>query len=147
MTEDELLNSDYAKEQAEISKKRARETAVALKPWDEIVTVIGDINYLTAESIEILKQRGQEFHDENRLGEKMFCRDDGYKFFITSKEVAALLGKHIRTAQEILQANRLALGKGKNDHVTIKEFCKLNHLPEEDTRNALKYIDPGFNTD
>jgi hypothetical protein len=147
MTEDELLNSEYAKEQAEISKKRARETAAELKPWDEIEAVVGDIVYLTPESIELLKQRGQEFHDENRLGEKMACRDDGFKFFITSKEAAALLGKHIRTAQEILRTNRQALGKGKNDLVTVKEFCKLNNLPEEETRKALKHFEPDFSID
>ena len=144
MTEEELLNSDYAKAQAEKSKKRARKTAAKLKPSKEVWAVVGDIEYLTPESIEILKKRGQEWHDKNRLGEKMACRDDGWQFVIDSYEVAALLRRDIRTAQEILQANRLSLGKRKNDHVTVKEFCDLNHLPEEETREALKRIKPDF---
>ena len=73
MTEEELLNSDYAKEQAEISKKRARETSEELKPSDEVYAFIGDIAFLTPESIETLKQRGQKFHDDNRLGEARPC--------------------------------------------------------------------------
>ena len=148
MSEDELLNSDYAKEQAEISKKRARETAAELKPWDEIEAVIGDINYLTAESIEILKQRGQAFHDNNRLGEARLCpASEDFQFIIYSNQVAAITGRSLRTAQKILKANRLALGKGKNDPVTVKEFCALTHLPEEETRKALKHLDPEYSSD
>jgi hypothetical protein len=147
MTEEELLNSPFALEQAEISKKRARETSEALKPWPEILAVIGDIEFLTPASIELLKQRGQTFHDKNRLGEKMACRDDGYKFIITPKEAAILTGIHLRTAQEVLKAMRLTLGKGKKDPVTVKEFCDLTHLPEEDTRKALRFIKPGFSDD
>jgi hypothetical protein len=148
MTEEELLNSDYAKEQAEISKKRARETSQELKPWeDEEVFFIGDIEYLTEKGIELLKQRGQEFHDKNRLGEKRFCRDDGYKFVIESWEVAALIRRDKRTAQKILAAMRQTLGRGKNEPVTVKEFAELHHHKEEDIRKALKFIDPNYGKD
>jgi hypothetical protein len=141
---EDIFNTPHALAQAEESKKRARETAAMLKPSDEVWAVVGDIQYLTPESIEILKQRGQSWHDENRLGEPRYSRNDGYQFVIHSNQVAALLGRNIRTAQEILQANRLALGKGKNDYITVKEFCDLNHLPEEETRKALKHIQPDF---
>ncbi|HEX6428119.1 MAG TPA: hypothetical protein VF008_10555 [Niastella sp.] len=64
--------------------------------------------------------------------------------FLNANQVAKLLGKQIRTAQEILQANRLALGKGKNEDITVQEFCKLHHLAEDETREALKLINLGL---
>lgn len=147
MTEQELLNSPYALEQAEISKKRARETSEELKPSDEIYAVVGDIEFLTPTSIELLKQRGQKFHDNNRLGEKMPCRDDGYQFIIYPNQIKELIGCSDSTVYRIQSAIRLSLGKEKGDYITVHEFCKLTHLPEEETRKALKHISPDFTKD
>src|SRR5882762_5321009 len=108
MTEEELLNSPFALEQAEKSKKKALKTAATLKPSKKVYAVIGDLEYLTPKTIAILIQRGQEWHDNNRLGEKSFCRDDGYQFVIHSNQVQALFDIQIRTAQEVLKANRKA---------------------------------------
>ena len=147
MTEDELLNSDYAKEQAEISKKKALKTAAKLKPSDEVWAVVNGLEFLTAETIAILTQRGQEWHDENPLGEKMYCRNDGYQFVIHSHEVQQLYKCGIRKAQEMLAIVRAAVGKDDNSYVSIKEFCKIIKEDEEDFRRALKYLDPDFSTD
>ena len=147
MTEEELLNSDYAKEQAEISKKRARETSGELKPSDEVYAVVGDIQFLTPESIEILKQRGQKFHDDNRLGEPRPCADNGYQFLIYPNQIKELIGCSDSTVYRIQCDIRLSLGKEKGDYITVHEFCKLTHLPEEETRKALKHIGPDFTKD
>jgi hypothetical protein len=147
MTEEELLNSDYAKEQAEISKKRARETAAELKPWDEVLAVVGDIVFLTPESIEILKQRGQKFHDDNRLGEPRPSADNGYQFLIYPNQIKELIGCSDSTVYRIQSDIRLSLGKEKSDYITVHEFCELTHLPEEETRKALKHIEPDYGKD
>jgi hydrogenase maturation factor len=148
MTEEELLNSPYALEQAEISKKRARETAEELKPSDKVYAVIGDIEFLTTASIELLKQRGQKFHDDNRLGEKRPCRnDDGYQFLIFPNQIKELIGCSDSTVYRIQTDIRLTLGKEKGDYITVHEFCKLTNLPEEETRKALKFISPDFTKD
>lgn len=147
MTEEELLNSPYALEQAEISKKRARETSKALKPWKKVLAVVGDIEFLTHASIELLKQRGQKFHDDNRLGEPMPCRDDGYQFIIYSNQIKQLIGCSDSTVYRIQSEIRLSLGKEKGDYITVHEFCELTRLPEEETRKALKYIAPDFTKD
>jgi hypothetical protein len=144
MTEEELLNSPFALEQAEKSKKKALKTAAKLKPSKKVWAVIGDLEYLTPKTIAILIQRGQEFHDNNRLGEPRPCRRDGWQFVIHSNQVQALFNIHIRTAQDVLSAIRKALGKGKNNYVTVNEFCDLNKLPEDETREALKRIKPDF---
>jgi hypothetical protein len=58
--------------------------------------------------------------------------------FIEAKQAAEILGRDIRTAQKLLKATREALGKRKNAYVSVKEFCEQNHLPEDETREALK---------
>jgi hypothetical protein len=147
MTEEELLNSPYALEQAEISKKRARETAKTLKPSEEVWSVVNGLEMLTAETIAILIQRGQEWHDKNRLGEKMFCRDDGYKFILYSNELAQILGCGIRKAQKLLAIVRATLGIVEDRDVTVKEFCDQFKYNEDDFRKALKHADPDYNED
>ena len=147
MTEDELLNSDYAKEQAEISKKRALETSKTLKPSEEVWAVVNGLEMLTAETIAILIQRGQEWHDKNRLGEKMFCRDDGYKFILYPKELAQVTGYGIRKAQIILAVVRATLGVDEGRDVTVKEFCDQFKYNEEDFRKALKHVNPDYSED
>ena len=60
--------------------------------------------------------------------------------FIDAKQAAEILGRDIRTAQKLLKATREALGKRKNAYVSVKEFCIQNHLPEDETLEALKRI-------
>ena len=147
MRDEEKFNSPAARAQAEKDKKRARESAANLKPSEEVYAVVNGLEYLTAETIEILTQRGQEWFDEWPIGEPMYSRNDGYQFVIHSNQVAELLRIPIRTAQEILQANRIVLGKKKNDYVSVKEFCKLNRQDEEDCRRALRDIKPDYSID
>ena len=147
MTEQELLNSPYALEQAEISKKRALETSKTLKPSEEVWAVVNGLEMLTAETIAILIQRGQEWHDKNRLGEKSFCRDDGYKFILYSNELAQILGCGIRKAQMLLAVVRASLGIVEDRDVTVKEFCDQFKYNEEDFRKALKHVDPDYSED
>lgn len=141
------FNTPYARGLAEENKKKAARSAARLKPANEVWAVVNGLEYLTTETIEILKQRAQEWFDEWPLGEPMYCRRDGYQFVIHTNQVAILLGIPIRTAQEILQANRIVLGKKKNDYVSVKEFCKLNNQDEEDCRRALHDIRPDDSID
>jgi hypothetical protein len=147
MRDEEKFNSPEARAIAEKNKKKAAESAASLKPSNEVYAVVNGLEYLTPETIEILKQRGQEWFDTWPIGEPMYSRNDGYQFVIHSNQVAELLGIPIRTAQEILQANRMVLGKNKNDYVSVKEFCKLNGQDEEDCRFALRGIQPDFSID
>ncbi len=144
MTEDELLNSDYAKEQAEISKKRARETSKELKPWPEVLVVANGLEFLTAETIAIMIQRGQEFHDENRLGEVCPCRDDGYQFVLWTNQLEMMYGVTEDTARGMIREIRKSLGIKNRKHITVKEYCKITGYDEEDFRKALKHLKPDF---
>lgn len=147
MTEQELFNTPQAKAQAAKSKKKAARSATKLKPSDEVYAVINGLEYLTPETIKILKQRAQEWFDEWPLGEPMYCRNDGYQFVIHANQVAQLFQISLRQAQDVLQANRITLGKGSNDYVSVKEFCKLNKQDEEDCRRALRDIPKNYSSD
>ncbi len=56
---------------------------------------------------------------------------------IYPKDVEAITGRSLRTAQLLLQAIRQKLGKGKNDFVTIQEFAKHTGFNEEDIIKRL----------
>lgn len=144
MRDEEKFNTPWARAQAEKSKKKAAESAANLKPSNEVYAIVNGLEYLTPETIKILTQRGQEWFDEWPIGEPMYSRNDGYQFVIHSNQVAQLLGIPLRTAQEILQAYRIVLGKDKNDYVSVKEFCKLNKQDEDDCRRALRDIKPDY---
>ena len=147
MTEEELLNSDYAKEQAEISKKRARETSQELKPWPKVLAVANGLEFLTAETIAIMIQRGQEFHDENRLGEASPCRDDGYQFILFTNQLEMMYGVTDDTARGMIREIRRSLGIKNRKYVTVKEYCKITGYDEEDFRKALKHLKPDLSRD
>ena len=144
MEMEELFKTPHAKANAEKNKKRAAESAATLKPSKEVWAVVNGLEYLTAETIEILKQRAQEWFDLWPLGEPQYKRDDGYQFVIHTNQVADLLQINIRTAQELLQVTRRLLGKSENSYVSVKEFCKMNEFDEEDVRRALRDIEPNF---
>ena len=147
MTEDELLNSDYAKEQAEISKKRARETAANLKPWPEVKVVANGLEFLTAETIAILIERGQKWHDKNPLGEPAPCRDDGYQFILFTNQLEMMFGVCEDTAQDMVKAIRDSKGIINRKQITVKEFCDSTGFDEEDFRKALKHLKPDLSRD
>jgi hypothetical protein len=61
---------------------------------------------------------------------------------INTKQVSQLLQIQIRTAQDLLKNTRKALGKLKNASVSVKEFCFVNNLSEEEVLEALLYNSP-----
>ena len=148
MTQEELFNTPEARAQAEKSKKKARETAALLKPSEEVWAVINGLEYLTEETIEILKQRGQEWHDTWPIGEPHFKSDDDrYQFVIHSNQVAEMYKCGVRKAQEMLAAVRLSIGKDEGSFVSVKEFCFVHKENEEDFRRALRGIEQDFSID
>ncbi|WP_205508753.1 hypothetical protein [Longitalea arenae] len=144
MKVEDMFNTPEARAIAEKNKKKALKSAARLKPSKKVWAVVNGLEYLTAETIAILTQRGQEWFDEWPLGEPMYSRNDGYQFVIHANQVAQLLDIPIRTAQELLKVTRQLLGKAENRYVSVKEFCKINELDEEDARRALRDIPPNF---
>lgn len=148
MTQEELFNTPKARAQAEKSKAKARETVATLKPSEEVWAVINGLEYLTEETIAILKQRGQEWHDEWPIGEPHFKTDDEkYQFVIHSNQVAEMYGCGIRKAQDMLAVVRATVGKDEGSFVSVKEFCFVHKEDEEDFRRALRDIQPDFGID
>lgn len=145
MTPEELFKTPEARAQAEKSKKKARKTAAQLIPSAEVWAVVNGLEYLTEETIEILKQRGQEWHDTWPIGEPHYkCDDDHYQFVIHSNQVAEMYKCGIRKAQEMLAVVRLAIGKDEGSFVSVKEFCFVHKEDEEDFRRALRSIQQDF---
>ena len=83
--------------------------------------------------ITLLAYTKKTFTMQNPNGND-FCQPP----FIDAKQTAAIIRKDIRTAQKLLKATREELGKRKNAYVSVKEFCEQNHLPEDETLEALK---------
>jgi len=144
MTENELFNTPHARAQAEKKKKEALETAATVKPSEEVWAVINGLELFTAETIAILTQRGQEWHDKWPIGEPMYSRNDGYQFVIHANQVAILCQCSIRHAQDLLKETRAFIGKPEKSFVSVKEFCHMYHHDEEDFRRALRDIKPDF---
>jgi hypothetical protein len=143
-TKEDLFKTPYALANAAMHKKRALRSARKLKPSGEVWAVVNGLEYLTPETIKIITQRGQEWHDKWPIGEPMYSRNDGYQFVIHTNQIMELLNIQLRTAQEVLATTRQALGKPKKSYVSVKEFCFINHLPEDETREALRKIQPDF---
>src|SRR5690349_7790453 len=91
MTEYEFLNSDDPNNQLEKSKKRALQSIAKLKPSKEVWTVVNGIEYVTAETLEILKRRAMEWFDRYPHGEPMFSRNKDHQFIIHPNQVMKLL--------------------------------------------------------
>ena len=53
------------------------------------------------------------------------------------KDVENITGRRDRTARQILQKIRMALGKSKNQFVTVQEFCAFYGLTEEHVKDFL----------
>jgi hypothetical protein len=143
-TPQDMFKTPYALANAAKNKKRARRSARELKPSGEVWAVVNGLEYLTPETIKILTQRGQQWHDKWPLGEPMYSRNDGYQFVIHTNQIMDLLNIQLRTAQDLLAVTRESLGKPKKSYVSVKEFCFINHLPEDEVREALRKIKPDF---
>jgi predicted RNA-binding protein YlqC (UPF0109 family) len=55
------------------------------------------------------------------------------------KDVENITGRRGRTARKLLQKIREALGKSKNDFITIKEFCLFTGIDEDLVKDFLSY--------
>lgn len=139
---DEFFNSPEARAQAEKSKQKARLSIAKLKPHDTPWATVYGLNYLTAETIEIVTPRVMEWFDKNPYGEPHYCRNDDYQLVLWTNQVAGLLNKDIRTAQRILAVNRIFFGKPPRYHITVNEFCCIHDRSEEEIRITLKKIKP-----
>ncbi|XVJ66820.1 MAG: hypothetical protein HEQ40_11900 [Lacibacter sp.] len=58
---------------------------------------------------------------------------------IYPKDVENITGRRGRTARKLLQKIRDALGKSKNDFITIKEFCLFTGIDEDLVKDFLAH--------
>jgi hypothetical protein len=56
---------------------------------------------------------------------------------IYPKDVEALTGRSLRTAQLLMQQIRQKLGKGKKDFITVQEFASYMGFSEEEIIKRL----------
>ncbi len=56
---------------------------------------------------------------------------------IYPSDIAILLGKSLATAQILLRTIKDALGRTKNQSVTIAEFCEYQGLPYEEVNTMI----------
>ena len=54
------------------------------------------------------------------------------------KDVENITGRRGRTARKLLQKIREALGKSKDEFITIKEFCLFTGIEEELVKDFLQ---------
>jgi hypothetical protein len=66
---------------------------------------------------------------------------DNLRIIIHASDIAKICGIGIRTAQRRLKNVRFLLGKSDSADVTIKEFCSVNELNEEEVRKQIDEID------
>ena len=62
------------------------------------------------------------------------------KFVVKTQDLMDVMQLNIRTAQRLLQKTRAALRKGKNDYVTVREFCTVNKFNEEEFQERLAEV-------
>lgn len=99
--------------------------------------VVGDLVYLTPETLAILDITAAEWAELFPDGEPRFKRP-GYIFVLHSIDLADALEMSLRSAQRVLQLTRIKLQKEKTAEVTVKEFCVVNKYDEEDLRRKLR---------
>ncbi len=141
---DEFFNSPEARRQAEKLKQKARLSIATLKPQDTPWANVYGLDYLTAETIEIVTPRIMEWFDKNPWGEPMYCRNDDYQYVLYTNQIASMIKKDIRTAQRIMAVDRIFFGKPARYHITVIEFCCIHNLPEDEMRLELKKIKPNL---
>jgi hypothetical protein len=140
----EFFNSPEARANAEKLKQKARLSIAKLKPKEKPWATVYGLDYLTAETIEIVTPRVMEWFDKNPWGEPMYCRTDNYQYLLYTNQITSLINKDIRTAQRILAVDRIFFGKPARSHITVIEFCCIHNLPEDDIRLALTKIKPNY---
>jgi len=60
------------------------------------------------------------------------------RLVIYPKDVVNITGKSVQSARRILQKIRQRQGKGKDECITILEFCAYMGIPEAQVINAIK---------
>lgn len=60
------------------------------------------------------------------------------RIVIHPKDVENITGRSGRTARMILQKIKMALGKSKDQFVTVKEFCMFYGLEEDHVKDFLQ---------
>lgn len=127
----------------ERSKKKAAVSAATLNPLNEVQVIIGDIEYLTAASLAILRQRGQEWHDKWPQGEPYINADEGCsKTDLYYNQLAGYLTTDMQLAKNILMVAANVLGLNAEDAVTVKQFCHLFNCNEYEVRPVIQSIPP-----
>jgi len=71
----------------------------------------------------------------------MIEQSPNYRIIVYPTDIAKFYGVNIRTAQRKLEDARFLLGKSKRAVVTIKEFCSVYELNEEEVRKVINDID------
>jgi len=71
----------------------------------------------------------------------MLKKTGNFRIIIRASDIAMLYGVNIRTAQRMLRDTRFLLGKSDSGAVTIKEFCSVNELNEEEVTKTINDID------
>ena len=56
---------------------------------------------------------------------------------IYPKDVQAITGRSLNFSRLLLREMRRELGKGKNDFITIEEFCRYKGISYEEVRKIL----------
>jgi hypothetical protein len=143
-TEQDIFNTPSAKANARKHKKMAAQSAATVKPSEDTYAVVNGLELFTDETIALLTESGQEWHDIWPVGEPMYSRNDGYQFVIHSNQVQQILQISIRKAQDMLSDTRKFFGKDEDGFVSVKEFCKMYKFDEEDFRKALRDIPANF---
>ena len=59
------------------------------------------------------------------------------RIIIYSKDIQLLTGKSDRAARTLLQKIRIKIGKGKDQAITIHEFCEYLGLSEKEVMQIL----------
>ncbi|MEI6595530.1 MAG: hypothetical protein WCO28_08195 [Bacteroidota bacterium] len=59
------------------------------------------------------------------------------RIIIYSKDIQLLTGKSDRASRTLLQKIRIKIGKGKDQAITIQEFCEYLGLSEEKVMQIL----------
>ena len=130
------------------------------KEWDDVVltpeeitelmtpvaeedawAVVGDMKYLTAETLAVLQKRAALWKKKYPHGEPMAKRYEGYVTFAHTCDVAEVLKISMRKAQKMLQVTRQFHEKHKNSYVSVKEFCFVNNINEDEFRKGLSLLE------
>lgn len=125
------------------NKKKAALSAATLKPSKEVWAVVGDVEYLTSESLAILKQRGLEWFEIWPMGEAIH-RNNYHQFILYVNQAARLISADLVIVKDIFNIIRKVLGKDEKDFISVREFCHIHNLKEERVQSAIQYIDPDY---